>query len=52
MAYAQPFATTQERVVALASFLDFYNRHRPHWSVAGQPPISRTPVNNLVGKNI
>jgi hypothetical protein len=24
---------------------------RPNWSLAGQPPISRTPVNNPTGKN-
>jgi transposase InsO family protein len=50
-AYARPFADTAERVAGLARFIDFYNHRRPHWSLAGQPPISRTPVNNLVGKN-
>jgi transposase InsO family protein len=51
-AYARPFADTAERVALLPAFLDFYNRRRPHWSLSGQPPISRTPVNNLAGKNI
>ncbi|HXR26344.1 MAG TPA: IS481 family transposase [Candidatus Baltobacteraceae bacterium] len=50
-AYARPFADTAERVALLPRFIDFYNRERPHWSLAGQPPISRTPVNNLAGKN-
>lgn len=50
-AYARPFQDTAERMTLLCRYLDFYNRERPHWSLAGQPPISRLPVNNLVGKN-
>jgi transposase InsO family protein len=50
-AYASPFTQPAARIDALARFLDFYNRRRPHWSLAGQPPISRAPVNNLAGKN-
>ena len=50
-AYARPYTDTAERVAQLGQFLDFYNRERPHWSLAGQPPISRLPVNNLIGKN-
>jgi len=50
-AYASPFHDTSERISALGRFLDFYNTSRPHWSLAGQPPISRSPVNNLAGKN-
>lgn len=50
-AYARPFTTTAERMADLSRFLDFYNHRRPHWSLAGQSPISRAPVNNLVGKN-
>lgn len=50
-AYARPFADTADRVALLPLFLDFYNRRRPHWSLLGQPPISRLPVNNPTGKN-
>ncbi len=51
-AYAQPFHDTVARATALPSFVDFYNRSRPHWSLGGQPPMSRVPtVNNLMGKN-
>jgi transposase InsO family protein len=50
-AYAEPFTEPAARVASLARFMDFYNRRRPHWSLAGQPPISRVPVNNLTGKN-
>ena len=50
-AYAKPFADTLERIADLPRFLDFCNRRRPHWSLAGQPPMSRVPVNNLMGKN-
>jgi transposase InsO family protein len=51
-AYSQPFTDPEVRTAALARFLDFYNTRRPHWSLSGQPPISRLPVNNLKGKNI
>jgi transposase InsO family protein len=50
-AYASAFATTADRIASLPRYLDFYNQRRPHWSLAGQPPISRTAVNNPVGKN-
>ena len=50
-AYARPFNDTAERIASLSGYLDFYNRRRPHWSLSGQPPISRAPVNNLTGKN-
>ena len=50
-AYARPFTNPTDRIALLAQFLDFYNHRRPHWSLAGQPPISHAPVNNLTGKN-
>lgn len=42
-AYARPFTDTAQRIADLPSYLDFYNRRRPHWSLDGQPPISRAP---------
>lgn len=42
-AYARPFTDTAQRVADLPVYLDFYNRRRPHWSLDGQPPISRAP---------
>lgn len=42
-AYARPFADTAARQRGLGRYLDFYNRARPHWSLSGQPPISRCP---------
>jgi transposase InsO family protein len=50
-AYARPFADTADRIALLPQFLDFYNRVRPHWSLSGQSPMSRVPVNNPTGKN-
>lgn len=50
-AYARSFDSTAERTASLTRYLDFYNRDRPHWSLAGQPPMSRVPVNNVTGKN-
>ncbi len=50
-AYAAAFRDGAARTAALPAFVDFYNRSRPHWSLGGQPPMSRAPVNNLTGKN-
>jgi hypothetical protein len=35
----------------LSAHLDFYDHARPHWSLSGEPPISRTLVNNLMEPN-
>jgi transposase InsO family protein len=43
-AYARPFRDTAQRIADLPLWLDFYNRRRPHWSLSGQPPISRCPA--------
>jgi transposase InsO family protein len=47
-AYAFVYPTSQHRARALASFLRWYNRRRPHGSLAGRPPISR--VSHLCGQ--
>jgi transposase InsO family protein len=46
-AYAYPYAHETERLAALPSALDFYNRFRPHRALAGLTPLQR--VNNLPG---
>ncbi|HZO97521.1 MAG TPA: integrase core domain-containing protein, partial [Gaiellaceae bacterium] len=41
-----------ERRAALAGWLDFYNRRRPHGSLNHQPPLQRLEAlrrNNLAG---
>jgi len=50
-AYATPFHDTAARAASLPAYLATYNHLRPHWSLNGQPPMSRAPVNNLMGKN-
>ena len=49
-AYAYPFAHESERLAALPSALDFYNRFRPHRALGGLAPLQR--VNNLPGTYI
>jgi transposase InsO family protein len=46
-AYAYPYAHETERLDALPSALDFYNRFRPHRALRGLTPLQR--VNNLPG---
>ena len=40
-AYARPYASESEREEALAGFLRYYNRERPHSACGGRPPMSR-----------
>lgn len=40
-AYRQVFTTNEERSAALPHFLDYYNHHRRHSALNGQPPSSR-----------
>jgi transposase InsO family protein len=48
-AYARPFSSGDDRAAALPGWLHIYNHHRTHTALGGQPPISRTTVNNLMG---
>jgi transposase InsO family protein len=48
-AYAEPYATSAARTLALGHWLHHYNWHRPHSALQSQPPISRL---NLSGSNL
>ena len=50
-AYQRPYASNAERLEALQPFVHRYNHHRPHTSIANNPPASRIGVNNLCGNN-
>jgi transposase InsO family protein len=49
-AYGPTWQSSDERNLALSAWLHFYNHHRPHSALGGQPPITR--LNNLVGNDI
>lgn len=46
-AYRHPYQSSHHRARALAGYTRWYNRHRPHGSLGGRPPISR--VSHLRG---
>jgi transposase InsO family protein len=46
-AYRFAYPTSSHRARALSGYLRWYNNHRPHGSLAAQPPISR--VSNVCG---
>ena len=50
-AYSRPYRRSRDRTNALRAWLVYYNRWRPHGSLAGNPPLSRldTPMNNVSG---
>ena len=48
-AYAHSWPSSIERSRALASFVRYYNRRRPHSSLRDRPPISR--VHNVLGQD-
>jgi transposase InsO family protein len=49
-AYRFAYPSSNHRARALPSYLRWYNRHRPHSSLGGQPPISR--VSQVCGSHI
>jgi transposase InsO family protein len=52
-AYGAAYRSSSDRAAALSGWLDWYNRLRPHRSLARKPPLSRlTEMNNAVGTNI
>jgi transposase InsO family protein len=53
-AYGAIYRNSQERTRALAGWLDFYNRRRPHGSLGRQAPIVRLRAlrNNVAGSYI
>ena len=49
-AYGAIYRDSAERTAALAGWIDFYNRRRPHGSLGHKPPIARlSELNNLLG---
>jgi transposase InsO family protein len=48
-AYGPTWQSSDERNQALRAWLHFYNHHRPHSALGGQPPVTR--LNNLVGND-
>jgi transposase InsO family protein len=49
-AYRFAYPSSVHRARALAGYLRWYNRHRPHSSIGGRPPISR--VSQVCGSHI
>jgi transposase InsO family protein len=47
-AYARPYRSERERREALPAFLHWYNHHRGHTALGGNPPATRVP--NLTGQ--
>jgi|tagenome__1003787_1003787.scaffolds.fasta_scaffold20862017_2 transposase InsO family protein len=49
-AYGAIYRDSAERTAALAGWIDFYNRRRPHGALSHKPPIARlNETNNLLG---
>jgi transposase InsO family protein len=47
-AYRRPYATSAVRTRALGGWLHYYNWHRRHSSLHGEPPVSRLRAGNLL----
>lgn len=48
-AYACSYDSSEQRATHLPVWLHQYNWHRPHASLGYRPPISRIPLNNVLG---
>jgi transposase InsO family protein len=49
-AYGAIYRDSSERTAALAGWIDFYNRRRPHGALSHKQPIARLhELNNLLG---
>ena len=49
-AYGAIYRDSSERNAALAGWVDFYNRRRPHGALSHKPPLARlNELNNLLG---
>lgn len=48
-AYACAYDSSSQRAQAFPRWLHHYNWHRPHAAVGYRPPITRLPLNNVVG---
>ena len=52
-AHGAVYRSSSERTAALAGWIDWYNRLRPHRALGRKPPLTRlTEMNNVVGTNI
>jgi transposase InsO family protein len=49
-AYARPYESNNERLMALPAFVDHYNNHRPHTALGGLAPMA-VLVNNVSGNH-
>ena len=48
-AYVRSYANSQQRASAFNHWLHEYNWYRPHATLGYKPPISRIPLNNVLG---